>query len=567
MKKITPILILMILLIPQILWCGVTGKISGKIVDKKTGEALYGATVSLEGTKLGGVSDAEGAYYIINVPPGKYDLKVTYVGYKSVMEKNVVVNIDRTTKVDFQIESTDLQTGTVEVVAHAEGGIIRDLTTTSQQINADLIKQMPVESMMDVIALQAGVTKDGGGGIHLRGGRSSEVAYIVDGMPVTNPFGGSMNVTLENNAIQQLEVISGTYNAEYGRAMSGVINIVTKEGTPKFQGNVTAYSGDFLTTNKDLFLNIDKIDPFSQKYAEGSFSGPVPFLGSTSFFVSGKYTKEENWLYGKRLHNPSDTCNFSSSDPTQWVSQSTGDSAIVPMNSNEGYAFQGKLTSTLFEGLKASYSFSGSHNKNRGYNHSEKYNPDFTSYGQSKGFSHLFSFINTLSNSTVQELRLSYYQDRYHSSMYDDPFDPRYLLAINNNHQVPGGVFQVGGISTGFDFNQSITRAIKYDITSQVHKQHLVKLGAEFRTYSVQSEGFSVTREGPNGVSGPLKVDTVGSFGHSYYNKSPREFSAYIQDKIEIEDFIVNAGVRFDYFDANSYVPTDLTNPQNKRRP
>ncbi|MGE5499183.1 MAG: carboxypeptidase-like regulatory domain-containing protein, partial [Syntrophothermus sp.] len=287
MKKITPLLILMIAFIPQVLWCGVTGKISGKIVDKKTGEPLFGATISLENTKFGGVSDADGSYYIINIPPGTYSVKATYVGYKSVMEKNVVVNIDRTTKVDFQIESTDLQTGTVEVVAHAEGGIIRDLTTSSQQISSDLIKQMPVESMMDVVALQAGVTKDGGGGIHLRGGRSSEVAYIVDGMPVTNPFGGGLNVTVENNSIQQMEVISGTYNAEYGRAMSGIINIVTKEGTQRFQGNVTAYSGDFLTTHNDLFLNIDKINPFNNRYAEGSFSGPVPFLKNTSFFVSG----------------------------------------------------------------------------------------------------------------------------------------------------------------------------------------------------------------------------------------------------------------------------------------
>ncbi|MGE5498186.1 MAG: TonB-dependent receptor plug domain-containing protein, partial [Syntrophothermus sp.] len=230
-------------------------------------------------------------------------------------------------------------------------------------------------------------------------------------------------------------------------------------------------------------------------------------------------------------------------------------------------AYQGKISSTIFDGLKLTYSYSGDFGKSRGYDHGQKYNPDFSAYGQSRGFSHLFSAINTLSNSTIQELRLSYYSDRYHSSKYDDPYDPRYLVAINNNHQVPGDVFQVGGISTGFGFNQTITRAVKYDLTSQVHKQHLVKIGAELRNYAIQSEGFSVTREGPNGVSGPLKVDTVGSFGHSYYDKKPTEFSAYIQDKIEIEDFIVNAGLRFDYFDANSYVPTDMTNPMNKRRP
>lgn len=563
MKKIRPILILMVLFIPQILWCGVTGKISGSVTDKKTGEPLTGATILLLNTTLGAAAQVDGSYFIINIPPGTYQVQAQYMGYKSVIKSGVVVNIDRNTKVDFALESTDIQLGTVEVVAQVEGGIIRDLTTSSQQVSSDLIKKMPVESMYDIISLQAGITKDAGGGMHLRGGRSSEIAYIVDGMPVTSAFGSGMGISVENNAIQQMEVISGTYNAEYGRAMSGIINIVIKEGTPKYEGNVTAYSGDFLTTNNDLFFNIDKINPGSQHYFEGNFGGPIPALPKTNFFVSGKYTNEENWFYGKRVHMPGDTCDFSDADSRFWISQSSGDSAIIPMNTNMGYTVQSKLSTSFLDGFKFTYNFSFNYNKSKGYNHSQKYNPEYSAYGISKGFNHLFSISHVISKSTVQELRLSYYTDKYTSSKYDDPYDERYLLAINNKHNIPSGIFAVGGISTGFSFSNSITKAVKYDITSQVDQVNLVKLGFELRKYDVQSEGFNVTRAGSNGTIGPLKVDTVGSFGHSYYNKKPLEFSAYIQDKIEIADFIINAGLRYDYFDANSYVPIDMTNPGN----
>lgn len=565
MKNIKLIIILMILLIPYVTWGGVTGKISGKIVDKKTGEPLTGATILLLNTTLGAAAQLDGSYYIINISPGTYKLQATFMGYKTVVQSNIVVNIDRTTKVDFALESADIQLGQVEVIAHAEGGIIRDLTTTSQQVNSDVIKQMPVESLNDIISLQAGITKDAGGGMHLRGGRSSEIAYIVDGMPVTNSFGGSMGVNIENNAVQQLEVISGTYNAEYGRAMSGIINIVTKEGKAKYEGNVTAYTGDFLTTNNDLFFNIDKINPTSQHYFESYFSGPIPFLNKTNFFVSGKYTKEENWLYGKRIHNPSDWCDFSSDDPNEWFIQKTGDSAIVPMNDNMGYTIQGKISSSFLDGFKFTYNYSADYGKNRGYSHSNKYNPDEGAYGISRGSNHLFSISHIIDLSTVQELRLSYYANKYKGSKYEDPYDPRYLDAINNFHNVLANVFSVGGVSTGFGYNQSIVRSIKYDITSQILKEHLVKFGVEWRKHDVQSEGFSVTRESPNGTEGPLKVDTIGSFGHSFYEKKPTEFSAYIQDKIEIADFVINAGIRYDYFDPNSYAPIDMTNPQNVR--
>ena len=563
MRKITLFLSLIIFLTANTIFAGTTGKISGKIVDARTGEPIIGANILILNTSLGAASDMDGSFFILNVPPGKYQIKASFIGYQSVTEKEVVVNLDRTTHVDFSISPVGVQTAEVEVVAKKEG-IIKDLTATSQQISAGEIQKMPVETLNDILSLQVGMTKDAGGGMHLRGGRSAEVEYIVDGISVSNPFGGGLAVSIENNTVQQLEVISGTFNAEYGRAMSGIVNIVTKEGGKSYKESISAYSGDFVSGHDDIFMNINKINPLAEKYAEGSFEGPVPFLNNTTFFSSFRVYNEEGWLYGKKNHTPGDTCNFNSADPNYWVVQSTGDGSVVSMNSSNGYTFQGKITTAIAPRLKASYSYSANYSKWQEYNHYYKYEPDYIPTRESWGMNNLLSLTHTISSNIVQELRLSYYTYKYERSKYKDPYDSRYNIGIHQQVDLPSDVFGVGTVDPSFQYNKSHTLAIKYDITDQIHRQHLLKMGIEYRTHELQDESFTVRRE--EATNWQLQVDDAAtSFAHNYYDKKPLEISGYLQDKIEIEDFIVNAGVRYDYFDAKSYVPRDMTDPSNKR--
>jgi outer membrane receptor protein involved in Fe transport len=563
MRKYLLLFLLSLFVLPVNYYCGITGKISGKIIDAITNEPLVGANVVITGTALGGTTDIKGAFYIINIPPGTYDVKASYLGYQTSIKKQVVVNVDRTTTVNFDLSTDQLQTSVVEVIADREG-IIRDLTSSSEQISGDEIKKLPVEGVGDILALQVGMTKDAGGGLHLKGGRSSEIAYLVDGMPVTNPFGTGLAVDVQNNSIQQMEVISGTFNAEYGRAMSGVVNIITKEGGRNYEGTITAYTGDYLTDNKDLFFHIDDINPFSQKYLEGSFSGPVPLISNTSFFFSGRLTNEENRFYGVKYHTPSDIGDFTNTDPRKWLIQYSGDSSIVPMNPVKTYSFSGKISTTPFQGLKINYSFTKDYANWKNYDHSQKYNPEYTPVNESWGFNNLLSFVHTINPSLFHELRLSYVTTKYERSKYKDPYDPRYYDGIHLNADVPSDLFQIGLVDPSFSKNNTTTLALKYDITSQIHNSHLIKLGIELRQYEVEDEYFQVNRG--EQTTGELQVDPLSSFVHNKYDNKPIEFGAYIQDKIEIEDIIVNAGIRFDYFDAKSYVPTDLTNPTNKSK-
>ncbi|CUS94476.1 TonB-dependent Receptor Plug Domain, partial [Candidatus Kryptonium thompsonii] len=230
------------LLIPAIVLGGNTGKIAGRVTDAQTGEPIVGANIIIEGTYLGAASDLNGNYAIINVPPGVYKVKASAVGYKTVVKEGVKVSIDLTTKLDFQLEQTVIELGQ-EVVVVAERPLVqKDLTASTAIIGSELIEALPITEFQEVLELQAGVVAG-----HIRGGRSGEVAYWIDGVPVTDVYDRSTVISVDRKSIQELQLVSGAFNAEYGQAMSGIINIATKDGGNSLNGSFTTYFGGYAT--------------------------------------------------------------------------------------------------------------------------------------------------------------------------------------------------------------------------------------------------------------------------------------------------------------------------------
>ena len=209
----------------QTVFAGTTGKLTGAITIKDTGEPLVGANVLIEGTGLGAATDLGGNYFILQVPPGKYSVRFTMIGFQGLVVNNVRVQVDLTTRLDGALSEKVI--GMDEVVVQASRPMIQtDVTYSQANISSDEVAMLPVEEFEDVIALQAGVVT-ANGEIHVRGGRGGEIAYMIDGITVTDPFNSDIAVEIENNAIQELQFISGTFNAEYGQAMSGIVNIIT----------------------------------------------------------------------------------------------------------------------------------------------------------------------------------------------------------------------------------------------------------------------------------------------------------------------------------------------------
>ncbi|MBX2820714.1 MAG: TonB-dependent receptor, partial [Rhodothermaceae bacterium] len=204
-------------------FAGETGKIAGRVTDAQTGEPLPGVNVVLVGSTQGAVTDADGYYSIIKVKPGTYSVQASIVGFARYTVQNVRVQIDRTTEVNFSMSEETIEAG--EVIVIAERDVVQiDRTTTTSYVDSEQLDVLPVTNVQEAIELQAGVVQG-----RFRGGRAGEVAYLVNGVPINNVYDRGASFQVEQNMVNTIEVISGVFNAEYGQALSGVVNIVTKD--------------------------------------------------------------------------------------------------------------------------------------------------------------------------------------------------------------------------------------------------------------------------------------------------------------------------------------------------
>ena len=241
---------LVILFFLKPLYSGTTGKIAGRITDEDN-NPLIGCNVIIKGTSLGAASDLDGKYFILNIPPGVYEISSSMIGYGTVTITGVQVIVDLTAKADFTLNTETIEGE--EITVTAEKPTVRlDQTSMSAVVSSEDIENLPVTDVGDIIELQAGIVRDPSGGFHVRGGRSSEVSFWVDGVATTDSYDGSSGLEVENAGIQEVQVISGTFNAEYGQAMSGIVNVVTKDGGKNYEGNLDVYVGGYHTLDSEL---------------------------------------------------------------------------------------------------------------------------------------------------------------------------------------------------------------------------------------------------------------------------------------------------------------------------
>ncbi len=566
-------------------FAGTTGKLAGKVTDKASKEGLPGVNIFLVGTTLGAVTDPDGEFILINVPPGTYTVRASFIGYGEAITSNVRVSIDVTTPLNFELSETVLQTGETVVVVAQRDLIQRDLTATTAIVNDQSIQSLPVTEISEVINLQAGVVEKNG--LHIRGGRAGEVAYWIDGVPVTDSYDGSTVVDVNKNLVQELQVISGAFNAEYGQALSGVVNIATKEGADRFGGSVTSYFGDYVSTHDNfswgpypapfaniaapsvpLFRDIKNFSPTAIRNFEGSLFGPL--VKEKLFFnVSGRYIYFDGWLRGQRRYNPS---NIGYTDSTGRFVESRdasglGSDEFVPMNWNRKTYGQAKLIYNLHSTMKLANTTIWDDVEYQDFDRFYVYNPDGNLNKFRQGFTDILKLTHTLSNRTFYDLALSYTEKLFQQYTYADQHDPRYVHPQLSTSQLFS--FGTGGVSLQHFNRRTSTALAKLDLTSQVNNQHQFKAGVEMRRYRLFFEDINLqpVREQADfnpARSSPFiqtRVPGLDEDGHNRFTHRPMEISGYAQDKIELKDFIVNIGLRVDYFEPDGRVLTDPTDP------
>jgi len=532
------------------LYAGQTGKISGKVTDSETGEPVIGANVIVSGTHFGAAADIEGYYYINNIPPGTYELTISAVGYRKTIVQDVQVRIDLTTSVSVELVSEAIALDEEIVVTAEQPMVIKDLTSTAARVSSKEIEMLPVDNLSQVINLQAGVV-DG----HFRGGRSNEVAYLIDGIPVTDVFSGNNEVQIENSSVRELEVISGTFNAEYGQALSGVVNIVTKDGGNKFEGTASAYFGTYLSTHSEIFPNVDNITSDGVRDFQFSFSGPTKILNNLTFFVNGRYFEDDGYYYGKRVYNIVDDNPFNP----------TGDDEYVLMNPYSKLSVNGKLTYSL-PSWKLSYGIFWDDNENKYYDHGYRWTPDGIMNHFRNNIVHNAQITFIPAQSTMTSLKFSSNYHEFEGYLYEDPFDTRY---VDPRQGLPESnyTFRSGGNQGDRYFRTTTSYIGLWTLESQLSKEHKVKIGAEGQYHELVNRWRTIVNltEGQIDENDEeiftLGYRQLGTTDNQAYQKNPFQGAAYIQDKMEYDIMIINAGVRLDYFNANATVPVDLRNP------
>ncbi len=588
--------LLLILAIPGSLFAGTMGKIAGRITDKTTGEPLIGAHVILKDLKSGASTNENGEYFILNVSPGTYTLVVSMIGYETVSVSNVGVIVDRTTTKNVALLATLIEGEVVNIVAERPV-VDKDLTASEQIVTSAVIAQTGARTIKDVLVTQAGLFNDNSmlswqRGItraYVRGSSAVQAVYMIDNMSVNSGMVSDNYSGFNTSTIEQISVMTGGYNAEYGDGRSAVVNILTKEASSGIHGTFQA-----------------RMRPAGvYHFGPNMYSTENNDYVSTGINYWTAQSKDNSSLYyGK---NPDSLL-------TAWRKQSTPNDTLAKYADRPEFEYEGTLLGSLTNEL--SFLFSGRYKRGVGiFPQAIPYNPeynvqgyvsykvtpelklrvggfvggyesaDYTStnlntseYGQESGWlapmrideqfarakynlfgaayrqwpelrhwSQLYGRITHVLNAqSFYELTVSYLKDRMDRSDRDHRL-PESLWLPDVISMVPRYTLQSYYHTRTKSFTQMYQ--VKGDYTNQITPNHSVKAG-----FMLKSDDF--TYENYAAASGASRTNDLNVF-----RGNPYEGSVYLQDKIETPGLVVNIGVRGDFFNQNRDAPKNMFDP------
>lgn len=528
-RKLTVPLMPLILIL---LWCSpalasTTGKIAGIVTNGETGEALQGATIRIDGTRIATEADSDGEFYVINLPVGVYTVSVSMMGYETMILKNIRVLMDLTTPLEFVINPSPIDLGRSITVVAKRPIILRDKTSSGAIITRDEIAYMAnARNIMTVMSNMTGAVMDADSSLHIRGGRQGTVTYFFDGFSIQDPFTGDLGMRIVPDALEELSLTSGGLAPEYGEALSGVVNAITREGGQDFRGRFKVYEGG--TNQYDVtrakYTGLSRTD---ERMIMMDLSGPIARIGdqAMNFFGAAEYVKNGGYLphsetemfsgVGKLVMFP--TSNFKMTfngsyyhrDKQRYVHRDVNDISYdlnldgLGKIENESYLLG--ITGNYTKSAKTVVTVSANHFKT-----SRKQAPE-----------HLFDLHYT-DWPLYSEDSLGYYTGLIDDSNY------------NRSMEYLGIGFTYGNDYFPYYLNRVATYdGAKFSILSQLNKYNQIKVGGDFRRYRLQWDNRQFFNDQPYGET---------------YDFHPLFAAGYMQDKIELNDMIVNVGFRFDYF-------------------
>jgi len=557
-----------------LLTAGQTGKIAGRVTDSGSGEPLIGCNVLVFGTSSGAATDANGEYFIINLAPGSYDVEFSMIGYASYTSEGVSVNIDVTTPVDAALTTEAVELAGVSVTAERPA-IENTLTSSKQIVSGDMMAAMAVTDVNDVIKTLPGVTEFGGE-LHIRGGRSGEEMYLVDGASVTNAVFGGNAIPVNPSMVGELQLITGTFNAEYGQAMSGLFNTVLRVPTPGFHASLgfrTSLHQDHFTADKGDFQG-------KNVYAEAEIMSVVDDAGNYTTAVEGTdYTKG---AYGEKKTIMDFSAGFGADPFGAYFSLRTlNDPGRLPGIAEDLMSMQAKVNYQLGGNLKLSA-------ETMIISRNSFYDPTYDAERMDAGMDvwqwvmALDQYPRTEENTTQFGITANYVMssstninvrlDMMMSTQEDGAksSDGKFVDFVNNKQVTANSMYNgaegpnhtkvmehgaaanawysLENVYGHYFKSEATTTTIGVHATNQYNNRHLLKAGFDYRMYNIDRAGHDVWYGRTLGFTEENPRLQQNSFGDA----KPTEIAAYVQDQMEFNDMILNLGLRFDGFNAGS---------------
>ncbi len=491
---------------------GTTGILEGRVRDSQTHAVLVGVNVMVVGTLYGTVTDTRGFYRINSIRAGVYDVRYSIIGYKAVIMKAVTIMPDLRTRLDIDLEMTSIEMAPVEV--RAERPMIqKDLASTAFLYGEIKLEKLPISSFREVLMLQPSTTVEG----NVRGGKTTEVIFLVDGLPVQDVIGGGLGSMLPRSSISELSIQTGGFNPEYGNALSGVVNVITKSG-----GNDHALS-----------VRLDR-----DSWIPSSINKQQDRLSELEVTAGGPIVKDRLFYFGSNSYTISDT---------RWWQDLE---RFFPSPISQDFTGFEKVDYVVSPSVRLSlqgiYSLRTWHD----YEFSWRFNLGGLPPRKRDSFRSALMMSQTLSDRSYYSASLSVFSlqsrigERSPASMSLQSYEYDFYLQ-----------YIKGGQRNWWADTRQMIYSFKSDFTSQVNQNHLLKAGIEINQYDLRSQVVKyepqLTYFGKPILDAPL-LNYSDTYGYH-----PRAGSVYVQDKVEVERDGSNLcfGFRWDFLDPTAQRP------------
>lgn len=566
------------------IFLGTTGKIAGKVTDATTNEAIVGANILIQGTSYGAATNINGEFVILNVPPGIYTLKCSYIGYREHIIENIRVSVDLTTEVNFALKESVIEKDVVRVVAERPL-INKNITNSTRVTKSEDIQNLPVRDVNSIVSTSAGVVSQGGN-LYVRGSRSDAVAFVVDGVLVTNPLFGGNNTQIINNAIEEIQFQAGGYTAEYGGANAGIISTQLRTGTEKYNFAFEGITDNFIFGN-DIY-DRKFLGGYSYGYSEYVLTAGGPIIpGETKykFFVavSNDFLRSPARFWdGANFTNIFDPSRGTRADTINYINPA----GVLVNQARTNNKIQGNFTADFNPVI---LKLSGTY-----FQYSGRDGVSLSNFlaanraGLNEGYSATanLKITHLLAANFFYDLQLNYYSSfdvdmdpdfKHNISAYGDSIENAklgYTLQFDGQnlaaYQMYGSsITRPGSQLMGYYKYRTGFLGGRFNLVYQVGKTHELKTGGEYSYYTIRRYSFgsafslsNYIRTNPDGVPEQWyrRVDNYGYdlYGNKtegtglYAPKHPVFAAFYLQDKMEFSDLVINAGIRYDYIKTDS---------------